>query len=491
MRLPVVVLLGCLLLHGSVGPQGALAVSENSADASREVAPPVQQVSTPWRGETVQDLWNEYRNIFKFGNRNAASHLWSTFILERSAQMSPKKLELFFSGFCAVSGSPVRPNDYNRYLLRLDTVDGKKRVGAMHYCCWPCVCDTQDFIRVDTKTVVTTEGPRKYHFAVLGNPCDKAHKLHEPFVQPFGFRQTTLAQEAAEVRCVDGKLQGATLSDHGFIIINMFFDLPTSDELSHAEEAQQQVSTNATTPSSGAEVVVPQDLANRFGSPQPGRVRSEGGVQVQDEYEWKDMCTQRAQAGYNSGMGEIFRKVIALDYLLCSQSTSSTVALTARWHVDALGDSNRSAQMLTGFPQRAGSRDLFASTPFARIAPGLMCQIPTESGPSITVFGGQCLSVLEGAEGEGWGGEREGWGVLGIGFFIMHQLVERLLRKVRVALPSRTRSPVVQITAWLHKEMSSSWQGTRDCLAQARDRREGGKEEAEQCSVAHVPDHGP
>ena len=34
------------------------------------------------------------------------------------------------------------------------------------------------------------------------------------------------------------------------------------------------------------------------------------GVQVQDEYEWKDMCTQRAQAGYNSGMGEIFRKVI-------------------------------------------------------------------------------------------------------------------------------------------------------------------------------------
>jgi len=25
----------------------------------------------------VQDLWNEYQNIFKYGNRNAASHLWS------------------------------------------------------------------------------------------------------------------------------------------------------------------------------------------------------------------------------------------------------------------------------------------------------------------------------------------------------------------------------------------------------------------------------
>jgi hypothetical protein len=34
---------------------------------------------------------------------------------------------------------------------------------------------------------------------VLGNPCDKAHKLNEEFVQPFGLRKTTLAQEAAEV----------------------------------------------------------------------------------------------------------------------------------------------------------------------------------------------------------------------------------------------------------------------------------------------------
>jgi len=157
-------LVGCLLLHAVSGPCGAFAVSNDAAhgDGSGMVqaqnAFDVTQVATPWRGETVQDLWNEYRNIFKFGNRNAASHLWSTFILERSAQMSAQKLELMFSGFCAVSGSPVRPNDYNRYLLRLDTVDGKKRVGTMHYCCWPCVCDTQDFIRVDTKTIETADG---------------------------------------------------------------------------------------------------------------------------------------------------------------------------------------------------------------------------------------------------------------------------------------------------------------------------------------------
>ena len=37
---------------------------------------------------------------------------------------SKSKLEYMFSGFCAVSGSPVRPSDYNRYGLKLETVYG-------------------------------------------------------------------------------------------------------------------------------------------------------------------------------------------------------------------------------------------------------------------------------------------------------------------------------------------------------------------------------
>ena len=241
------VLLIVVLVLAFAVPEGALANSEGSLETAEtskanglvQDPNPITQVATPWHAQTVQDLWNEYSKIFKYGNRNAASHLWSTFILERSAQMSAQKLELMFSGFCAVSGSPVRPNDYNRYLLRLNTVTGKKRTGTMHYCCWPCVCDTQDFIRVDTKTITTSEGPKKYHWTVLGNPCDRAYKLNEPFVQPFGVRKTTLAQEAAEVRCVDGKLQGATLSDNGYPIINMFFDLPNSDELSRAGDEVQ------------------------------------------------------------------------------------------------------------------------------------------------------------------------------------------------------------------------------------------------------------
>ena len=37
-----------------------------------------------------------------------------------------------------------------------------------------------------------------------------------------------------------------------------------------------------------------------------------GGVQFQDESEYGPMCTDRASKGYNSGMGEIFRKVASI-----------------------------------------------------------------------------------------------------------------------------------------------------------------------------------
>lgn len=218
-----------------------------------------------WEPETVGDLHKEYYNIFKHGNRNAASHLWSAFLLDRSAELSPEKFSLMFSGFCAVSGSPVQPQDRTRYRLNLDLVGGGKRTGWMYYCCWPCVCDTQDFFKVDTKTVTLAGGvSRQYHFVVLGNPCDHPEELTKPFVQPFDRRSTTLEREAREVRCgAGGSLVGAHLSDHGYIIMSMFFD-------------------------------------------------EEGSSKSMDEGLFKDMCNQRAAAGYNSGMGEIFRKVAAI-----------------------------------------------------------------------------------------------------------------------------------------------------------------------------------
>lgn len=259
-----------------------------------------------WSGETVQDLHNEYYNIFKFGNRNAASHLWSTFLIDRSSQMTNEKLELMFTGYCAISGSPVRPSDYNRYKLSLELAagHGEKRTGYLHYCCWPCVCDTQDFIKVDTKTVALRNGSeRKYHFAVIGNPCDRPEALDVPFVQPFGFRQTTIRREAREVRCgPNGELLGATLSDNGFVIIGMFFDLAESQ--SQDPEASGVGLTNLVA--------------------QPGRVSDLGGVLVQDEFEFGPMCEDRARQGYNSGMGEIFRRVASVSAIDVRQNILPT-----------------------------------------------------------------------------------------------------------------------------------------------------------------------
>jgi hypothetical protein len=90
------------------------------------------------------------------------------------------------------------------------------------------------------------------------------------------------------VRCgEDGTLTGATLSDHGYTIINMFFEAPgaAGDPIDWTAAGVKQ---------------------------QPGRMREMGGLTFQDEGEYAQMCTDRAQAGYNSGMGEIFRKVAAI-----------------------------------------------------------------------------------------------------------------------------------------------------------------------------------
>jgi hypothetical protein len=253
-----------------------------------------------WRGETVQDLHAEYPNIFTHGNRNAASHLWASFILDRAYQMNEAKLLLMFSSFCAVSGSPVRPSDYARYHLMLPSVASRALVsGFMYYCCWPCVCDTQDFIRVDTLTVTTLDGPVQHNVAVIGNPCDHPEKMALPFVQPFGYRQTTVEREAPMVRCTaDGALKGATLSDHGYVIISLFFPARTSADGSDAAMVAAEAASGQL------------DFAGR--NAQPGRMSEANGVLFQDEFEYSGMCQERAASGYNSGMGEIFRRVASI-----------------------------------------------------------------------------------------------------------------------------------------------------------------------------------
>ena len=99
------------------------------------------QQGAVWAGTTNQDLWDEYANIFTVGNRNAASHLWATFVLDRAWQMAEGTVTDLFASFCPVSGSPVRASSNNRYRVTLDAshVDEttQQRTGYLHYCCWP------------------------------------------------------------------------------------------------------------------------------------------------------------------------------------------------------------------------------------------------------------------------------------------------------------------------------------------------------------------
>ena len=80
-------------------------------------------------------------------------------------------------------------------------------------------------------------------------------------------RSTTIADSAREVRCsADGTLEGATVSDHGYVILSIFFNTTSAP----------------------------------------------AGEGFQDEHTFADHCEDRKQNGYNSGMGEIFRRVAAI-----------------------------------------------------------------------------------------------------------------------------------------------------------------------------------
>lgn len=99
------------------------------------------------------------------------------------------------------------------------------------------------------------------------------------FLQPFDKRTTTIAAEAREVRCGRQGLEGATYSDHGYVIIGVYFA--------------------------------------------PGR-------QAQDGSSFDGMCDDRARQSYNSGMGEIFRQVAAISPVEIGGALVAPTALPPR-----------------------------------------------------------------------------------------------------------------------------------------------------------------
>lgn len=225
-------------------------------------------------------LHAQYYSIFPNGNRNAASHRWSTYVLERSRTMSETTFRSLMSAFCPVSGSIVNPSDYNRWKLTLPTVTGGNQTGIIYYCCWPCVCDTQDFIKVDTKTVETLDGSKVYNFLVIGNPCNNPGAVKAVI-------------QAPDLTCNGTRVDKAILSDHGNIIIGMFHEIGVTGHSS-------QVTFN------------------------------EEGVVHQH-------CSDRAQSGYRSGMGEIFRTVAAIEPVSTARLPADASALVVEMPSKTLG----------------------------------------------------------------------------------------------------------------------------------------------------------
>ena len=206
-----------------------------------------------WDGKAVADLHNEYWDIFaESGNRNAASHLWVSFLVDRGGSMDTATFETMFSGFCPVSGSPVS-NGRSPYQLSVKSaVEGQpSKTGFVYFCCSPCVCDTVDLVRTDTRTVYTQDGKQTYDFLVIGDPCSDVSKI---------------PGQAPELKCKNGKLEKAIRSDNGHIIIGMLHEKPLGTDYFKM------------------------------------------GVTDSD-------CKARADAGYPSGMGTIFREVAQISAL--------------------------------------------------------------------------------------------------------------------------------------------------------------------------------
>ena len=123
---------------------------------------------------TVDQLHLKYNEIFsRTQNRNAASHLWSSYILKRASNMTESEIYQLFEGFCPVSGSPISPSPENLWQgVKVKKANTQEEVSvSVHFCCWPCVCDLQDSVKTDTLTINTADGTKVFNSFVIGKNC--------------------------------------------------------------------------------------------------------------------------------------------------------------------------------------------------------------------------------------------------------------------------------------------------------------------------------
>jgi len=203
---------------------------------------------------TVNELHGKYYEIFsRAHNRNAASHLWASYILDRSTSFTESEIMELFGGFCPISGSPVWPTTRNLWQglqLKKASNPSETESASVHVCCWPCVCDLQEFVKVDTLNIDTKDGRSSFQVFVYGDPCVHPERI---------------PRRAPEVYCQNGRLVGATRSVNDHIVIGMV--------------------------QSGQRYIYGNNDANQI----------------------SNRCTRRKNQGYRSGMGRIFVEVASIN----------------------------------------------------------------------------------------------------------------------------------------------------------------------------------
>jgi len=126
--------------------------------------------------------------------------------------MTEAEIYNLMGGFCPVSGSPISASRralYSEIQIKRASNPSEKISAGVRVCCWPCVCDMETFVHVDTLTIQTKGSvTSKFNVLVIGDPCISPEKI---------------PARAPEVKygCKNGKLSGATKSDNGYIIIGM------------------------------------------------------------------------------------------------------------------------------------------------------------------------------------------------------------------------------------------------------------------------------
>ena len=119
--------------------------------------------------KTLQNNWGD---LFKDGNRNAAGSIFFKWILDKCVNYN-EFLE-YNKLYCAVSGSLISPGSKPSNIIMKD-MNGTKIYGQYYKCCWPCLCDIMKYARVIKMKhkFKNEENDKEFYVITIENPCNK------------------------------------------------------------------------------------------------------------------------------------------------------------------------------------------------------------------------------------------------------------------------------------------------------------------------------